>query len=66
MTKEECIKNNICPFCEGKIYLKLRKGQVKCTCENGTYIDYYLFEEEMTKRSYNMRGDQWKTWGITT
>lgn len=61
MKNEECIKNNICPMCDGKIYFNLRKtGQIKCTCEDGTYVGHllnweikYLKDEtEKTKKDY--------------
>lgn len=43
MEKEEYIKNNICPMCDGKIYFETRKGgKIKCTCEDGTYLGYLI------------------------
>lgn len=47
MTEEECRKNNICPFCYGKIYLKMPKDrQIRCGCEDGTYVGYSISEKD--------------------
>lgn len=64
--EEYYIKNNICPFCEGKIYFETRNTKlknlngVKCTCEDGTYIGYSLFETEMAKRSHEQLEKRYK------
>lgn len=57
MTNEECIKNNICPLCNGKIYFNLKKkSQIKCSCVDGTYLGYLLnwevkYLKEQTEKS---------------
>ena len=47
--KEYYIKNNICPRCEGEIYFRYEdkhfKQEVKCVCEDGTYIGYLIHWE---------------------
>ena len=68
MEKEEkyYIENNICPFCKGKIYFETRRTKlknlngIKCTCENGTYIGYSLFEKDMAKRSNDILKKDYK------
>jgi len=47
--EEYYIKNNICPMCEGEIYFRYEdkhfKQEVKCVCEDGTYIGYLIHWE---------------------
>ena len=47
--EEYYIKNNICPRCEGEIYFRYEdkhfKQEVKCVCEDGTYIGYLIHWE---------------------
>lgn len=43
MEDKEYREKNICPMCNGEIYIKgHRKGNIKCVCEDGTYIGYLV------------------------
>lgn len=57
MENEYFIKNNICPFCEGRKYFETsrtkKSGQtIPCICEDGTYIGFLLSEYEDEKNSH--------------
>lgn len=69
--KEYYIKNNICPSCDGEIYLRYEskkekiKQEVKCVCEDGTYIGHlinweiFLLKDELKnlKKEHNQLKD---------
>lgn len=60
--EENFKKNNICPLCEGKKSLPGHKdGEIKCVCEDGTYIGYMLdWHLEMTNRQLERTSKDYK------
>ena len=55
MKKEDYIKNNICPLCDGKALFKDGhvNGDIKCICGDGTYVGNLIFDLKSDKNRYS-------------
>lgn len=54
MEDKDYKEKNICPYCEGRIYLtyppKSDRQGVKCFCDDGTYVGYLLHDIKTLNR----------------
>lgn len=64
MNNEECQKNNVCLFCEGKAYMpgiRDKSLKIPCLCKDGTYVGFLLNHEiSMLKRNFEQLSNERK------